>query len=64
MTKDDANKALVAQYEEMARRAEDNASNSDLVAFSEAMLKIYILLANAGYFDGDFSDVDINALKN
>ena len=64
MTKDEANKALAAQYEEMARRTGESPSNADLISLSEAMMKIYILLANAGYFDGDFSNVDISALKN
>ena len=51
MTKAQADNMLVERFNALNERAEKAETSEELIALTDSMLKVYMLLANAGSFE-------------
>lgn len=56
MQRFEADNMLAEQLRELKTRAEKADKNEDFIALNDALLKVYLMMSNAGSFDGTVPD--------
>ena len=56
MKRSEADNMLAEQLRELKARAERAEKNEDFIALNDAILKVYLMMSNAGSFDGTVPD--------